>query len=175
MIEPHCLTIAPMLRGACFRPLSRADENGFVGGQKWFRPNRPRGGAAVENSGKPVNSCAASVWETEWIPALEAVDMLRTDVPIHRRGSPRPRPRPSWRYGGIAEPSPAKGKDPAPIELEYRGAKKRYRAAVEAAKDWKNGLAWLVRPVDGGGVGTKPFRRADETILKPAWAIRPSQ
>ncbi|HEY4848722.1 MAG TPA: hypothetical protein VIH87_13270 [Methylocella sp.] len=51
MIEPHCLTMSPMLRGACFRPLSRADENSFVGGQKWFRQNRPRGGAAVENSG----------------------------------------------------------------------------------------------------------------------------
>jgi hypothetical protein len=51
MIEPHCLTIAAMLRGARFRPLSPAGENGFVGGQKWFRQNRPRGGAAVENSG----------------------------------------------------------------------------------------------------------------------------
>jgi hypothetical protein len=29
------------------------------------------------------------------------------------------------------------GEDPATIELEYRDAKKRYRAAVKAAKDWE--------------------------------------
>lgn len=51
-------------------------------------------GAAVENSGRPVNSCAVSVWETEWILAFEAVDMLRTDVRIDRHGSPRPLPVP---------------------------------------------------------------------------------
>jgi len=36
MIEPHCLTIPTMLRGARFRPLSRAGENGFVGGKNGF-------------------------------------------------------------------------------------------------------------------------------------------
>jgi hypothetical protein len=43
MIEPHCLTMTTMLCGARFRPLSRSGENGFVGGKKRFRPNRPRG------------------------------------------------------------------------------------------------------------------------------------
>jgi hypothetical protein len=36
MIEPHCLTITPMLPGARFRPLSRAGENGFVAGEFGF-------------------------------------------------------------------------------------------------------------------------------------------
>jgi hypothetical protein len=36
MIEPHCLTMTTMLRGAGFRSFSRAGENGFVGGKSGF-------------------------------------------------------------------------------------------------------------------------------------------
>jgi hypothetical protein len=151
MIEPHCLTIKPMLPGARFRPLSRAGENGFVGGKNGFVRTSRAGGAADENSGRAVNSCAAKVWETERILAPEAVDMLRTDVPIHRRGSLRPLPPTASTIRGIAGPSPAKGDNPAAIELEYCDAKRaisgrwsrRRRIRKAGWRGWSG-------PVDGG-------------------------
>jgi hypothetical protein len=77
MIEPHCLTSDKMLRGDRFRPLSQVGENGFVGGKKWLLWNRPERAAAVEKSGRAVNSCAASHCGQKQILVLGAVDMLR--------------------------------------------------------------------------------------------------
>jgi hypothetical protein len=171
MIEPHCLTIALMLPRAGFRPLSRAGENGFVGGKNGFVRTSRAGGAAVENSGRPVNSCAASIWETKRILAPEAVDMLRTDVPIHRRGKPETAAPTASTIRGIAGPSPAKGDNPATMSWNIATRKSDIGAAVKAAKDSKRAGVDGRAPSMETPAGTKPFRRVDETILKPAWAI----
>lgn len=81
------LTNEAMLHLRPFPAAFAAKRKRFRRRRKWFRRNGCGDGGLVENSGRAVDSCAASACARERIPVRRLVDMLRINACEGSRGS----------------------------------------------------------------------------------------